>query len=734
MGENEILICPLCRFPVGPDRLCSNPDCGAHLDQGDWALPEVCSVEGLLPPEFGKGPYRLPEFMGLSSRQQGKLMSSLPLELDSLNGVYDIGGSLECHIRIAGAASPRQVSLHAHRRTGDWWAFDWGGTSDATIGEERFRNRRLKDDDVLCVAGVKLRYRSGRIAAEYGTNDGVDVVVSKLTDKRMSYSDRSRPLLDRISFVAADGEFVGIIGPSGCGKSTLLKTIAGLVEPASGSVTFNGISRTEDSATIRACAAYLPQSIDTTLHDDLTLAQEIRAYSAIHNIERDENHERSLLRGLKLVEKSRIGDMSGGQRRRAAFLLALLRDPSVLLLDEPAAGLDRATETALMEDLRRMTSSGARKTIICATHELANIHLFSRILVMAKGQLVYNGKPDDVFDALCITGTGGERFKQLYERLGDIEHNVAIQDGILRNLNATSLPPHPTPLVPPVKVGGWTSCVAGYLIRFWSSFIAFLQKPVPRPADNTLLALIGFISRRLVKWIFNLPLVVFFWQPFVVACCLCMALRNSYEEPPEIPTVFFCAAIAAFWLGMSGAVRSLVSARTGRCLEWMEGVSRATYLSAVLSTTLIRGLLQGISLALFLYLIPYLCGFPVRWESAPAAVIGIGACLVAVEWMGGVVGMAVSALSPSETFAVTMVPNLAIVALFFSEPLMGDKAVTSFAKILPAHAAYKTMFAINDSMNTYEWWILPVTVIGWFVISSILAILAQTFYETNWKG
>ena len=720
--KGTIDICPLCRFPIGPDRHCTNPACGAHLDKGDWSLSAVYSADGLLPPESDSGPYRLSGATDLTSGQHGRLLSSLPPELDTLTAVYDIGGSLESHIRISGAVSPRQVSLHVHRRTGDWWAFDWGDGSNATINGERFRNRKLKDDDILCVASVKLRYRSGRIAVEYGTTEGVDVVVSKLTDARTSYADHSRPLLDRVSFVAEDGEFVGIIGPSGCGKSTLIKTIAGLIEPAAGSVTFNGISRSDDSVTIRACTAYLPQNVDATLHDDLTLAQEIHSYSAIHNLEDNTRRTEALLRELRLADNSRIGDMSGGQRRRAAFLLALLRDPSVLLLDEPAAGLDRAVETDLMEDLRRMTRSGARKTILCATHELANIQLFDRIVVMTKGQLVYNKNrnevsgslEDDVFETLCISGTDDERFKQLYKCLEDAENNPAIKEGILQNLNVEPQQSHPTPPVPPKRVGGWLGCLLGYLTRSWFSFIPFTKKPC-------------------VKWLFNLPLTLFVWQPLVVALCLCLALRNRYDDPVEMKTVFFCAAIAAFWLGMSGAVRSLVSNRSGRCLERIEGVPRSAYLFAVLSSSLARSLIQGISLTAFLYLIPHFYGFTTKWNAAPCAFLGIGTCLVAVEWMGGFVGMALSALAPSETFAVTMVPNLAVVALFFSEPLMGEGA-NLLAKILPAHVAHRTMLAFHDQNQTYANWILPVTVVGWFVVSSVITIFAQTLHEKKWKG
>ena len=235
-----------------------------------------------------------------------------------------------------------------------------------------------------------------------------------------------------------------------------------------------------------------------------------------------------------------------------------------------------------------------------------------------------------------------------------------------------------------------------------------------------------------MKWLFSLPLTLFVWQPLIVALCLCIALREKYGE--DDTTIFFCAAIAAFWLGMSGAVRSLVSNRSGRCLERIEGVPRSAYLSAVLSSSLARSLIQGISLTAFLYLIPHFYGFTTKWNAAPCAFLGIGTCLVAVEWMGGFIGMALSALAPSETFAVTMVPNLAVVALFFSEPLMGENGVNLLAKVLPAHVAHRTMLAFHDPNQMYANWILPVTVFGWFIVSFVITIFAQTLHEKKWKG
>lgn len=719
----------MCRWSVGADGVCRNPACHEVLDKGDWSLPEVYGSVGLLPPPEEGGPWRLQAPAG--SAGPGRVLSPLPLRFDPANAVYHAGGSVHDHIRISGAASPHQVSIHLHRPTQEWWVFDWGGGSDATVNGERFRNRKLEDNDILRVAGAQFRYRSGQLSEEYGTEEGVDLFVSGLTDARECRGAHPHPLLDRISFVVSDGEFVGVIGPSGCGKSTLVKTLAGLGHLAGGCVKFNGISREENSRGIRACTAYLPQNVDATLHDDLSFGEEIASFSKIHLATRDVKRENTLLNDLGLSREVRVGNMSGGQRRRAAFLLAMLRKPSVLLLDEPAAGLDRATETALMEALRRMTRSGSRMTILCATHELANLHLFDRVLVMADGQLAYNGPPEGLFGALQIHGEGDGHFQQLYECLGDASHHAPIQKGIRDNRESPIHQPLETNLPEPPKQASLFGCFCGYARRFATTFSAFVRRPVGPPGSANPLSVAAWGCRHAAKWLFNPPLVGFFWQPLLVAFCLCTALKHLYGDSTASATVFFCAAIAAFWLGMAGTVRVLVSERTGRCLERLAGVPRGSYLAAVFASSLFRGLLQGIVLTVFLYLFPHLDGREGQWAASAAA--GLGACLVAAEWMGGGVGMALSALAPSETFAVTMVPNLAVVALFFSEPLMECEA-NLFARMLPAHAVHRTMVALTDVHQGYPSWILPLATLAWIAGSLAVAAIAQTLYEKNWNG
>lgn len=749
MDSSTIDICPICQYPIGADRRCVNPRCGALLDKGDWALPAVYGTEGLLPPDAPDAPWRLPE-APMSLPSGGRFDSPLPLELKSEDGVHHIGSSMSCHVRIAGIAVDCAVSLYYHRLTGKWWAFDWcSAPGVVALNEERFRNHPLSDDDILSIAGVRLRYRSGVLYADHGSGSGVVLTVSGLVDARLSRSEPRHPLLDRVSFSVAGGEFVGILGPSGCGKSTLIKTLAGLSNPTEGEVLFNGISRFEASSKIRTLTGYLPQDVNISLHDDLTVEEEIRAYLATHKTPAPEDRARveELLSGLGLDKKAKIGTLSGGQRRRAALLLALLRDPAILLLDEPAAGLDRATETTLMNDLRQLSVSGAKKTILCATHELANIHLFHRVLVMSEGSIAYDGPPDGVFHALGIPDDAGDdRARLLYQALANPSKNECVANALRKNKSCTLPPQAKTDLPDSFREASWVSTFWGYLGRFRDSFLSFVQREDAPAPDRTLLSKVGAAWRWIKQWLFNPPFVLFVWQPLLVVFCITVALKSKFlGDPDKRQIIFFCAAIAAFWLGMGGSVRSLVATRGNRSLERLEGVRRSAYLAAVSLATLAKGLVQGISLAAFLVLFPKWFGCEVPLNMTPMAHCAFDACLVAVVWMGGFVGLALSALSATEAFAVAMVPNLAVFALFFSEPLMKfDSSDTScsarFARVLPAHSAHLAMWDWESSdknqaqkrdSDTKD---LAETTFAWITLCFLLSLAAQTMHEKNWKG
>ena len=257
------------------------------------------------------------------------------------------------------------------------------------------------------------------------------------------------------------------------------------------------------------------------------------------------------------------------------------------------------------------------------------------------------------------------------------------------------------------------------------------------------------VGRWVKRWLFNPPLVLFVWQPLLVAFCITVALKSSFSSANSLKTVFFSAAIAAFWLGMGGSVRSLVATRKSRSLERLEGVRRSAYLAAVSLATLAKGVVQGIVLAFFLALLPRWFGYESALNMASASLCALDACLIAVVWMGGFIGLAISAISATEAFAVAMVPNVAVLALFFSQPLMepcweefekDTSCPARFARALPAHSAHLAMWDWGASdpklpekraPDTKD---LAKTTLTWITLCFLVSLAAQTIHEKNWNG
>jgi ABC-type nitrate/sulfonate/bicarbonate transport system ATPase subunit len=182
------------------------------------------------------------------------------------------------------------------------------------------------------------------------------------------------PVLESINLYAMEGEFVSLIGPSGCGKSTLLNVIAGLQQPVSGSIRFDG----HFAENLLGKVAFMPQKDLLmpwrTVLDNAILGLEIQGVS------RREARENAIalfdLFGLKGFENAYPATLSGGMRQRAAFLRTVLTNREILLLDEPFGALDALTRSSMQEWLLELWGN-LRKTIIFITHDVDEAVLLS---------------------------------------------------------------------------------------------------------------------------------------------------------------------------------------------------------------------------------------------------------------------------------------------------------------------------------------------------------------------
>jgi ABC-type branched-subunit amino acid transport system ATPase component len=204
--------------------------------------------------------------------------------------------------------------------------------------------------------------------------------------------------VDGASFDVAEGRIVGLIGPNGAGKTTLMDAISGFVDHT-GSVQFAGESLDADRPheRVRRGVGRTFQAIE--LYDDLSVAENISVgVTAAHGrqAESGDSLEHSLnLLGLSDARERPAGELSQGQRQLVSIARALAGNPRVLLLDEPASGLDTSESAWLAERLRDVRDSGV--TILIIDHDMSLVlSLCDQVHVLNFGKIIASGTPAEI--------------------------------------------------------------------------------------------------------------------------------------------------------------------------------------------------------------------------------------------------------------------------------------------------------------------------------------------------
>ncbi|GCF08881.1 ABC transporter ATP-binding protein [Dictyobacter arantiisoli] len=211
--------------------------------------------------------------------------------------------------------------------------------------------------------------------------------------------------LNDINLDIPRGSIYGLIGPNGAGKTTLMRILAALLTPSSGQVWFDQQEVSTMPGIIQRKVGYMPDFFG--VYPDLTSAEYLEFYAGIHGIPRQKRAGiiNDLLELVELTSKrdALVETLSRGMKQRLCLARALVHDPEILLLDEPASGLDPRARVELRELVRTLQELG--KTIIISSHILLELaEMCSDIAILQNGQLIIAGNVEQVTRQL-----GGER-------------------------------------------------------------------------------------------------------------------------------------------------------------------------------------------------------------------------------------------------------------------------------------------------------------------------------------
>ena len=247
-----------------------------------------------------------------------------------------------------------------------------------------------------------------------------------MTDNLISIQNLSKTYnesfqaLKNVSLDINKGEIFALLGPNGAGKTTLINIICGLVRPSSGSVTVNGADIIKDFKVTRSQIGLVPQEL--TLEQFETVFQNVSYTRGLYGKSANPTYIEKVLRDLSLWDKkkTRLGQLSGGMKRRVLIAKALSHEPSVLFLDEPTAGVDVELRQDMWRIVENLRQTGV--TIILTTHYIEEAEAIAdRVGVIDNGEMIVV----DEKDALISKMGQKKLIIQLHEKVANLPEELA---------------------------------------------------------------------------------------------------------------------------------------------------------------------------------------------------------------------------------------------------------------------------------------------------------------------
>ena len=329
--------------------------------------------------------------------QDGFVMAAPTLIVEQSKPV-SIGRAHEADVRLdAPDVSRRHASIY--KLTERYFLEDLDSTNGTFVNNERVQSTELHDGDLIEIGKFLLVFANGQVTP-YQSN-GMRLDVGDLSKDVQSRRGKLR-ILDNVSLSILPREFVAIVGGSGAGKSTLLNALVG-IRPGVGNVKLNGHDFYKEYEGFRSQLGYVPQN--DILHTTLTVEKALDYSARLRlpaSVTTEERKQRiaavldTVSMNTETIRKTRVGDLSGGQRKRVSIAAELLADPKMIYLDEATSGLDPGLEKKMMYTLRRMADEGS--TVVLITHATNNIVQTDHVAFLSQGRLIFFGPSQEALD------------------------------------------------------------------------------------------------------------------------------------------------------------------------------------------------------------------------------------------------------------------------------------------------------------------------------------------------
>lgn len=318
--------------------------------------------------------------------------------------------------------------------------------------------------------------------------ESVALGIKQLSKAFHASNGRVVQALDKVSFCVRHGRVSGLIGPDSAGKTTLMRLAAGLLLADSGSVTVLGKDAGTESLQVQGSIGYMPQRFG--LYEDLTVQENLDLYADLQGValaDRGDRYRELLqMAGLEAFTRRLAGKLSGGMKQKLGLACSLVRQPALLLLDEPTVGVDPLSRRELWAIVNRLVRN-QQTTVLLSTAYLDEAERCDEIFLLHDGELLDQGDPKILRDRLQgrIFSVTAEHLskRSLHAQLSQAPDVVdaVIQGEQVRLVMAVATPPSLAALLPGIE----NARISAVPPRYEDSFIALLKgQPHPDGLDS----------------------------------------------------------------------------------------------------------------------------------------------------------------------------------------------------------------------------------------------------------